>query len=44
MLTTGAGGSAGTQLDLTERERQPLVDSQLLGHGLTLAASAALRS
>ncbi len=43
MLTAGTGGTAGAQLNLTERERQPFVDSQLFDHGLTLTASEARR-
>ena len=33
VLAAGPGGAAGAQLDLRQRDRQALVDPQLLGHG-----------
>src|SRR5207342_3677860 len=33
VLAAGAGGAAGAQLDLRQRDRQTLVDPQLVGHG-----------
>jgi hypothetical protein len=40
VLSAGTGGAAGAQLDLGQGNRETVVDSQFVGHGVTLVDSA----
>jgi hypothetical protein len=39
VLAPGPGGTARPQLDLCQRDRQPLVDLQLVGYAATVASA-----